>query len=48
MTVNREVFATEIVRAAVGSIGIVLAVPIATVVALWLLTRSSSKSDTVS
>ncbi len=39
ITINREIFATEIVRAAVGSIGIVLAVPIATVAAIWLLTR---------
>jgi len=47
ITVNREIFATEIVRAIVGSIGIVLAVPIATLTAIWFLTRASSKTDTI-
>jgi uncharacterized membrane protein len=42
-TVNRELFATEIVRAVVGSLGIVLAVPISTIVAIFLLTRKSAK-----
>lgn len=42
-TINRELFATEIVRAIVGSLGVLLAVPISTLAALFLLTRNSSK-----
>lgn len=42
-TVNREMFATEIVRAIVGSLGIVLAVPISTIAAVLLLTRIAPK-----
>ena len=37
ITLNRELFATEIVRTVVGSIGVVLAVPITTIVAVILL-----------
>lgn len=38
MTVNREIFATELVRTILGSIGIVLAVPVTTLIAvLWLV-----------
>lgn len=37
MSINREIFATEIVRTIVGSIGIVLAVPITTAIAVKLL-----------
>jgi uncharacterized membrane protein len=37
MTLNREMFATEIVRILVGSIGVVLAVPITTAVAVYML-----------
>lgn len=36
---NREIFATEIVRTMIGSIGLILAVPITTIVSVWLLTR---------
>jgi uncharacterized membrane protein len=36
-TVNQEVFATEIVRIMVGSIGLVLAVPVTTVIAIAVL-----------
>ncbi len=36
---NREIFATEIVRTMIGSIGLILAVPITTCVAVWLLMR---------
>lgn len=39
MAINREIFATEIVRALVGSIGIVLAVPITTAIATRMLVR---------
>ncbi|MCU0660302.1 MAG: YibE/F family protein [Candidatus Pacebacteria bacterium] len=34
---NQEVFATEIIRTLVGSIGLVLAVPLTTVIAVWML-----------
>ncbi len=37
MSINREIFATEIVRTIVGSIGIVLAVPITTAIAVRFL-----------
>lgn len=36
-TLNREIFATEIVRTMIGSIGLVLAVPITTLVAIKML-----------
>lgn len=39
LALNREIFATEIVRALVGSIGIVLTVPITTAIATWLLVK---------
>ncbi|MFZ2719516.1 MAG: YibE/F family protein [Minisyncoccia bacterium] len=46
LTINREIFATEIVRILVGSIGLVLAVPITTAVAVrMLIERSSRKID---
>lgn len=42
MTVNREIFATELVRTILGSIGIVLAVPVTTLIAvLWLVHPST-------
>lgn len=36
-TVNSEIFATEIVRAIVGSVGLILTVPIVTLLAVWYL-----------
>ncbi|MBL8158707.1 YibE/F family protein [bacterium] len=39
LTINREMFATEIVRILVGSIGLVLAVPITTAVAVRMLIK---------
>lgn len=39
VTVNRELFATEIVRTIIGSIGIVLTVPITTLIAVSMLVR---------
>ncbi len=39
LTVNREIFATEIIRAMVGSIGLILAVPITTVIAIFFLMK---------
>lgn len=35
---NREIFAAEIIRTAVGTVGIVLAVPLTTTIAIFLLT----------
>lgn len=39
LTINQEIFATEIVRTIVGSIGLILAVPITTAIAVWMLAR---------
>jgi uncharacterized membrane protein len=36
---NNEIIATEIVRALVGSIGLILAVPISTFIAVWFYKR---------
>jgi uncharacterized membrane protein len=44
MTVNREIFATEIIRAMVGSIGLVLAVPITTIISVWFLIQMKEVS----
>lgn len=40
LQLNSEIFATEIVRTMVGSIGLVLAVPITTLIAVWMLKGS--------
>lgn len=45
MTINRELFATEIVRSMVGSIGIILTVPLTTLVAILLLTKKKSSGS---
>ena len=37
LTVNQEVFATEILRMMIGSIGLILAVPITTAIAVYML-----------
>lgn len=37
ITINQELFATEIVRTLIGSIGLILAVPITTAIAVWML-----------
>lgn len=39
LTINREIFATEIIRTMIGSIGLVLAVPISTLIAVWILVK---------
>ncbi|HRH22653.1 MAG TPA: YibE/F family protein [Candidatus Paceibacterota bacterium] len=39
--INREVFATEIMRTLVGSIGLVIAVPITTCISVFMLVRKS-------
>ncbi len=44
-TINQEIFATEIVRTMVGSIGLILAVPLTTLISVWML-RKGKPSDT--
>jgi uncharacterized membrane protein len=44
--VNTEIFATEIIRIMIGSIGLVLAVPITTLVAVFMLVKESKNADT--
>lgn len=36
-TINQEIFSSEIIRTAVGSIGLVLTVPITTLISIWML-----------
>lgn len=43
-TVNREIFVTEIVRIIVGSIGLILAVPVTTAITIWILMRNKNES----
>ncbi len=45
VTLNREIFATEIVRAIVGSIGLVLAVPITTAIAAYVLVKRDARTS---
>jgi uncharacterized membrane protein len=45
ITLNREVFATEIIRTLVGSIGLVLTVPITTWIAVLILVRTKKDVD---
>lgn len=40
VTLNREIFSAEMVRILVGSTGLVLAVPITTLVSVWLLNKN--------
>ena len=44
LTVNKELFATEIVRILIGSIGLILAVPITTFLSVYLLMPKIKKS----
>ncbi len=44
--VNREIFATEIIRTMIGSIGLVLAVPITTFISVWMLHGVKFKGHT--
>ncbi|HLP44281.1 MAG TPA: YibE/F family protein [Candidatus Nanoarchaeia archaeon] len=39
LTLNKEIFATEIIRTMIGSIGLVLAVPITTLISVWILMK---------
>ena len=43
MSVNSEIFATEIIRAIVGSVGLILTVPIVTFLAVIYLKGQKSK-----
>lgn len=45
--INSEIFATEIVRILIGSIGLILAVPITTLIATIMLERKKAASDSV-
>lgn len=45
LNLNREVFATQIVRTLMGSIGLMMAVPITSLVAVYMLVRSQERSD---
>lgn len=44
-TINREIFATEIIRTMIGSIGLVIAVPITTFIAVWMLMKDSKSAS---
>ncbi len=44
-TVNREIFATEIVRILIGSIGLILTVPITTAISVWMLLPKRREID---
>jgi uncharacterized membrane protein len=44
--INNEIFATEIVRILVGSIGLILGVPITTLIAIYLLSVHRGKTQT--
>jgi uncharacterized membrane protein len=41
--INREAIATEIIRAIVGSIGLLAAVPLTTLIAVWLMYGHTEK-----
>ena len=43
--INREIFANEIIRIIVGSIGIILAVPVTTAFSVWMLIHPKKTSD---
>jgi uncharacterized membrane protein len=45
LTLNSELVAVEIVRTLVGSLGIVLAVPLTTAIATWMVTRAARRGD---
>jgi uncharacterized membrane protein len=48
MIINNEVFATEIIRILVGSIGLVLAVPITTLFAVYMLIKNDKNNQVFS
>ncbi len=48
VNINRDVFATEIVRTIVGSIGLIIAVPITTYVAVYILDKKYKQKNSLS
>jgi uncharacterized membrane protein len=44
--INQEWFVTEIMRMTIGGIGLMLTVPITTLIAVWILVRNSEASNT--
>lgn len=48
VTLNREIFATEIVRTMVGSIGLIFTVPITTIVAVAMLKKDNTNNLDIS
>ncbi len=44
-TINQEMFATEIIRTMVGSIGLILAVPITTLIAAFMLVKKTPAAN---
>lgn len=44
VTLNREIFSAEIVRIVISSIGLILAVPITTLVSVWLLGKKAKNN----
>lgn len=45
MILNKELFSTEIIRTMVGGIGLILAVPITTLISAWFLVKSNTGID---
>lgn len=43
-TINQELFSSEIVRTAVGGIGLVLAIPLTTIISIWLLAKRDAEN----
>lgn len=44
-TINQEIFASEIVRTAIGGIGLVLAVPLTTLVSIWMIGKKPASAE---
>lgn len=45
LTLNREIFAVEIIRILIGSIGLILAVPITTFIATMMLVKEKDNPN---
>jgi len=48
VTINQEIFATEIVRTMIGSIGLILAVPLTTLISILMLVKKRVNNETTS
>jgi uncharacterized membrane protein len=46
ITLNQELFATEIIRTMIGSIGLILAVPITTLIAVFMIIKKNDVKKT--